>query len=193
VSGALSSPITSKLRVKIQLELASLVWLAGESFRAVDILGEAVRYALENRIDFYHLFSRSYCFGNFCDFNAIDSYLIPLKEQCRTFPPGSTQYAETLYLTVCTFHDMVCCKKVVPLGLLNDTRVVASALTNGTPQITEDTVNRLVQLSKYGQSSEEWQLEQAKVALATAADIASSCTLPIELYQQIIKLLKARL
>jgi len=83
VSGALSSPITSKLRVKIQLELASLVWLAGESFRAVDILGEAVRYALENRIDFYHLFSRSYCFGNFCDFNAIDSYLIPLKEQCR--------------------------------------------------------------------------------------------------------------
>ena len=88
---------------------------------------------------------------------------------------------------------MVCCKKVVPLGLLKDTRVVASALTNGTPQITEDTVNRLVQLSKYGQSSEEWQLEQAKVALATAADIASYCTLPIELYQQIIKLLNARL
>ena len=31
VSGALSSPITSKLRVKIQLELASLVW-QGKAF-----------------------------------------------------------------------------------------------------------------------------------------------------------------
>lgn len=91
VTRALSSPITNQLRVQIQVEFVSLVWLAGDSSQAAEVLGEAVRCELETHIDFYRIFSHIYCFSNCCDFNVIGSYLIALMEQRYTFPPGSTQ------------------------------------------------------------------------------------------------------